>query len=85
MEERWWLKFGGRRTIVCGCFSTNGPGNISVLDGRMNASVYKANLMISVENLELSPGWIFQQDNNPKHTAKSTKKWFAENNLDILK
>ena len=41
--------------------------------------------MISVENLELPPDWIFQQDNDPNHTAKSTKKWLAENNLNILK
>ena len=38
--------------------------------------------MISVE---LPSDWIFQQDNDPKHIAKSTKKWLAENNLNMLK
>lgn len=55
----------------------------------MNTAAYQnileANLMISVENLELPPDWIVQQDNDPKHTAKSTKKWLAENNVNILK
>ena len=75
--------------MVLGRFSTKSTGNISVVDGRMNASVYQnilvVSLMVLVENLELLPDWIFQQDNDPKHTAKSMKKWLAENNLNILK
>ena len=42
--------------MVWGCFSANGTGNISVIDGRMNAAAYQnifeANLVISVENLD---------------------------------
>ena len=54
----------------------------------MNAQNYKKiwqeNLMSSVESLELPSDNIFQQDNDPKHTAKSTKKWLSENNVDVL-
>ena len=50
----------------------------------MNAQKYKQNLqenlMSSVESLELPSENIFQQDNDPEHTAKSTKKWLSENN-----
>ena len=52
------LKFGGGNIMVRGCFSAKGTGNITVIDGRMNATAYQnileANLMISVENFELS-------------------------------
>ena len=54
----------------------------------MNTAAYQnileANLLISVENRELPLDLIFQQDNDPKHTAKSTKKWFHENNVNVL-
>ena len=28
--------------------------------------------------------WVCQQDNNPKHTNKKAKKWFANNIIDIM-
>lgn len=44
----------------------------------MNAEKYQQiqseNLSLSVEKLGLPPDWIFQLDNDPKHTAKSTKR-----------
>ena len=50
----------------------------------MNAQKYKQilqeNLMFSVESLKLPSDYIFQQDNYPKHIAKSMKKWLSENN-----
>ena len=54
----------------------------------MNAQKYKQilqeNLMPSVESLELPFDYIFHQDNDPKHTAKSTKKWSSKNNVNVL-
>ena len=75
------VKFGGG-IRVWGCFSANGTGNISVIDGRMNAAAYQnilvANFMISVENLELNLDGIFKKDNVPKHPAKSTKNGYMK-------
>ena len=49
------------------------------MDSAVYQNILEANLMTSVENLELPPDWIFQQDNDPMYTAKFTKKWLAEN------
>ena len=40
--------------------------------------------MSSVESLELPFDYIFQKDNDPKHTAKYTKKCLSENNINVL-
>ena len=82
------VKFGGGSIMIWGCFSAKGVGKVSVIDGKMNVESYQKilqdNLMTSVEKLRLPPDWIFQQDNDPKHTARSTKKWFAESNVNVL-
>ena len=40
--------------------------------------------MSSVESLELPSDYIFQQDNDSKDTAKSTKKWLSQNDVNVL-
>ena len=74
--------------MIWGCFSAKGQGKIPVIDGKMNAPNYKQILheilMSSVESLERPADYIFSQDNDPKHTAKSTKKWLSENNVNVL-
>ncbi len=29
-------------------------------------------------------GWVFQHDNNPKHTAKATKEWLKKKHIKVL-
>ena len=81
-------KFDGGSIIIWGCFSAKGAGKVSVIDGKMNAQKYKQilqeNVMSSIESLDLPSDYIFQQDNDPKKTAKSTKKCLSENNVNVL-
>lgn len=83
------VKFGGGSIMVWGCFSAVGVGKIEIINGRMNGSHYRTilekNLKESVRLLKLKPDWIFQQDNDPKHTAKLTNNWFNSNGIKVLK
>lgn len=49
------------------------------IDGNMDQNMYlnilQDNLQASVDLLGLPPNWIFQQDNDPKHTARLIKEW----------
>ncbi len=34
--------------------------------------------------LKMGRGWVFQHDNDPKHTAKATKEWFKKKHIKVL-
>ena len=39
---------------------------------------------MGVRKLKVGCHWTFQQDNDPKHTSKSTKAWFQKRSWKIL-
>lgn len=70
------VKYGDGSVMVWGCFAASGPGRLAVINGAMNSAVYqqilKENVRPSVRDLKLKRTWVLQQDNDPKHTSKST-------------
>ena len=42
------------------------------------------NLLSSVRALKMCRGWVFQHDNDPKHTAKATKEWLKKKHIKVL-
>ncbi|KAI3357230.1 hypothetical protein L3Q82_015687 [Scortum barcoo] len=78
----------GSSVMVWGCFAASGPGQLTVIDGIMNSGVYqkilKDNVRPSVRALKLKRSWIMQQDNDPKHTSKSTSEWLKKNKMKVL-
>uniref|UniRef100_A0AAZ3QPA8 Tc1-like transposase DDE domain-containing protein n=1 Tax=Oncorhynchus tshawytscha TaxID=74940 RepID=A0AAZ3QPA8_ONCTS len=42
------------------------------------------NLLQSTQDLRLGRRFTFQQDNDPKHTAKTTQEWLRDKSLNVL-
>ena len=82
------IKHGGGNIMLWGCFSSSGTGNLVKVQGIMKKEDYirilDKNVKESAERLQLSNDWKFQQDNDPKDTAKTVKKKFREHNVDVL-
>jgi len=73
------VKHGGGNVLVWGCMSVTGVGKLVFIDGIMDQHIYlnilRNNLHASVEKLNIGNLFIFQQDNDPKHTSKKVKEW----------
>ncbi|KAI4904537.1 hypothetical protein NFI96_008305 [Prochilodus magdalenae] len=48
----------------------------------MSFSILK--LQIKIRALKMGRGWVFQHDNDPKHTARITKEWLRKKHIKVL-
>ncbi|KAK6304500.1 hypothetical protein J4Q44_G00250860 [Coregonus suidteri] len=82
------MKHGGGNIILWGCFSAKGTGRLHRIEGRMDGAMYREilanNLLPSVRALKMGRGWVFQHDNDPKHTARATKEWLRWTKFGLL-
>ena len=46
--------------------------------------ILKQHLNTSVRKLNLSRKWVFQMDNDPKHTSNVLAKWLKDNKVKVL-
>ena len=70
--------------------TAQGVGHVCRIDGHMDAGTYTgildSELMQTLEYYGLDKRRImFQQDNDPKHTSKPARQWFATNQVEVLK
>lgn len=82
------VKYGGGNVMIWGCFSANGVGPLVRINGKMDSKLYTNILeehMLPFAEDKMPAGWIFQQDNDPKHTSRLTTNWFETNNVQVLK
>ena len=83
------VKFGGGNIMIWGCFAATGVGEICVIEGTMDSAQYRdilaKCLTSSARKLNLRRDWVFQQDNDPKHTAKATQRWLNRRNIKVMK
>ena len=76
--------------MFCGCCAASGTGCLECVHGIMKSGDYQGilehNVQPSVRKLGLRRrSWVLQQDNDPKHTSKSTQKWFNTKRWTVLK
>ena len=68
------------------CFAAGGTGALHKIDGIMREDNYvdilKQHLKTSVR--KLGRKWVFQVDNDPKHTSKVVAKWLKDNKVKVL-
>jgi hypothetical protein len=74
--------------MLWGCFSAAGTGRPVRIEGKMNGVKYREilddNLLQSAQDFRLGRKFTFQQDNDPKHTAKTTQEWLWDKFLNVL-
>jgi hypothetical protein len=64
--------------MLWGCFSEAGTGRLVRIEGKMNGAKFREildeNLLQSAQDLRLGRRFNLQQDNDPKHTHKTTQE-----------
>ncbi len=61
------VKYVGGSVMVWGCMSADGTGELQFIEGTMNANMY-----CDILKQRLGRRAVFQHDNDPKHTPKTT-------------
>lgn len=80
--------YDGRSVMLGGFFFFHPKALRILLYSIMNSIKYQKivneNLTASSRTLQLGHGWIFQEDNDLKHTSKSTQNWFSDQKNQAL-
>uniref|UniRef100_A0AAZ3PV07 Tc1-like transposase DDE domain-containing protein n=1 Tax=Oncorhynchus tshawytscha TaxID=74940 RepID=A0AAZ3PV07_ONCTS len=78
----------GNMIHAVGMFSVAVIGRLVRIEAKMNGAKYRKildeNLLQSAQDLRLRQRFTFQQDNNTKHTAKTTQEWHRDKSLNVL-
>ncbi|GFY28069.1 transposable element Tc1 transposase [Trichonephila clavipes] len=82
------VKHGGGSMMVWGCMTASGVGKLVFIDRIMHKmadlNILQNNLKESAVKLGLGSNFIFQQYNEPKHTAFVVKEWLLYHCRNIL-
>ncbi len=79
------LKHGGGNITLWGVFLLRGQDNCTASKGRWTGPcTIRARALKPARALKMGRGWVFQHDNDPKHTAKATKEWLKKKHIKVL-
>jgi hypothetical protein len=75
--------------MLWGRFSAAGIGRLVRFEGKMNRAKYREildeNMLQNTQDLRLGRRFLFQQDNDHKHTANTMQEWRQGKSLNVLK
>jgi len=83
------VKHGGGSIMVWGCITSQGYGELHLVEGIMDSvqfcKILDESLLGTLKTLGISKNHvIFQQDNDPKHKSKYTTSWLTRNRIKTL-
>jgi hypothetical protein len=82
------VKLGGGSIMLWGCFAAGGTGALHKIDGIISKENYvdilTQHLKTSVRKFKLGRKWVFQMDNDPKHTTDVVATWLKDNKFKVL-
>jgi len=83
-------KFGGGSVMVWGCMTWEGAGLACKIDGIMDSDLYCNILGDELQGTldyygKSTSDVIFQQDGDPKHTSKKTRKWLEDHEFEVMR
>ncbi len=66
-------------------FMLRGQNNCTPSKGRWTGlCTVRARALKPARALKMGRGWVFQQDNDPKHKAKATNEWIKKKHIKVL-
>ncbi|CAJ0961262.1 unnamed protein product, partial [Ranitomeya imitator] len=87
-DRKLWHRLYTAKDVCIAYGGLKGPGRLIRVHERMNGAMYReilsANLLPSARALKMKRGWVFQHDNDPKHTARATKEWLRKKHFKVL-
>ncbi|GBL84257.1 Transposable element Tcb2 transposase [Araneus ventricosus] len=81
------MKHGGGNVMVWECVSRLGMDSMRRIQGITDKFQYEdilENIMLPYARNSLGRGFIFQQDNDPKHRSKHIQNWFSHRHVTLL-
>jgi transposase len=82
-------KHGGGSLMIWGCMTAHGVGWMCRIDGIIDAALYTEILddyvftTVDYYGMERD-SFVFQQDNDPKHTSRMAREWFEKHHVELL-
>ncbi len=75
----------GETLCFVGVFPLRGQYNCTASKGRWTGPcTVRARALKPARALKMGRGWVFQSDNDPKHTAKATKEWIKKKHIKVV-